>query len=110
MGPNKTSILGRIGVPPLVGMGEQEQDAWVIQRQIERTTARALGGMKRKAKAPKVPKPRRHKNHCYCTAPAPVESTPGLAPSQGSLICCRCMGAKCIKPKPSPKGKKKTKP
>jgi len=87
--------MSRIGAFIAGDMTVEALDKWVAQQQITRTTARALGGMKRKAAAPKVPKPRKHKVHCYCTG--------------STTQCCRCLGAKCIKPPPKGR-KKKSKP
>jgi len=90
LGPNTTSILPRIAIEDLSARIAEDLEEWVRNKQIERSTARALGATKRREKAapkvkkPKVPKPRKHKNHCYC-----------IAESQ----CCRCKGEKCLKPK-----------
>lgn len=100
LGPNGTSILPRIGVEPLSDKTAEELEDWIRAKQLERTGARALGALKRREKAApkvKVPKPRRHKHHCYC-----VPRHSGDEP-----ICCRCKGATCLKPK-KPKRPKAT--
>ena len=96
LGPLSTSILPRIGVEDLSSRTAEDLEEWMRAKQIERSSARAMGALKRreksapKVKKPKVPKPRKHKNHCLC-----------LAESQ----CCRCMGEKCLKPKKPKKSK-----
>jgi hypothetical protein len=73
---------------------EEELEEFCRQKQIDRTVARAMGAMKRRAakapkvKLPKVPKPRKHIKHCYCL-PVGLESQ----------LCCRCKGEKCLKVK-----------
>src|SRR5690349_18750782 len=90
LGPNRTSLLPRISLAP--GLTEEQLRA----KQIERSTARALGALKRReAKAPKGPKPRRHKHHCPCL------------PAQE---CCRCKGEKCTKAPKSTARRAKRKP
>ncbi len=87
LGPNNTSILPRIKVAALNERGDLE--TWTRDKQIERSSARALGQLKRREKAapkPKVPKPRKHKHHCFCIGTETKE-------------CCRCKGEKCQKPK-----------
>lgn len=103
LGPNGQSILPRINVRPLGQMTQEEVNTWMRERQVERSTARALGALKRregKPKAPKVPKPRKHKHHCFCI---------GTGESSYFHECCRCKGEKCLKPKGKSSGKRRTK-
>jgi hypothetical protein len=91
VGPNTSSILPRISVEDLSSRTADDLEEWMRSKQIERSSARAMGALKRREKAapkPKVPKPRKHKNHCYC-----------VPHGEDEPICCRCTAAKCLKVK-----------
>jgi hypothetical protein len=104
LGPNSSRLATRVGI---VGLNEvPELDKWTQDKQTERSVARAFSQERRRAgAAPKgrLPKPRKHKNHCHCIARPSEETIPGLAASQGGLDCCRCKGEKCLKPKTTKK-------
>ena len=92
LGPNKTSLLPRVKV---IGLDEMvDSDGWMREFQVTRSVARSFSQLKRreavaKVKKPKLPKPRKHKNHCYCI-PRHLLDEP---------LCCRCRNEKCLKPK-----------
>ena len=59
LGPLSTSILPRIGVEDLSSRTAEDLEEWMRAKQIERSSARAMGALKRREKAaPKVKKPR----------------------------------------------------
>lgn len=84
LGPNGKSLRKRLEIAHIEQRVLESLRAEIALLQQARSLARALAQMKRREATPRQPRPRKHKNHCNC-----LENS----------LCCRCKGAKCVRPK-----------